>query len=56
MLYKETMTAFEITVKLMQARLSNADGAVDKISGKDAANYFKELYSGILEVLKPDQE
>lgn len=50
----EERYAFEITVELMKAKLSNSMLSVSQKSGTELGLMFKEVYNHILSVIKKE--
>lgn len=42
--------AFNVTTKLVEARLSNADSSINLTSGQNVADYFQAIYDKVSEI------
>lgn len=49
-MHRPKEVAFNITAKLVQAKLSNDDTAVNLITGQNVADYFQAIYEKVSEI------
>lgn len=49
-MFRAKNKALEITAEIVKAKMANSTISSNALGGKDVADFFKEIYQGVLEV------